>query len=85
MTYHSKQEHRHCVKSVQIQSYFWSLFFCIRNTEKYGPEITPYLDTFHAVRVDLRNLFKVTLNILAYVYSIYITDSQMSEAVKMMF
>ena len=23
------------------------------NTGKYGPEITPYLDTFHAVKVDL--------------------------------
>ena len=47
----------HCVKSLQIRSYFWSLFSCIRtnkeiyrvNTGKYGPEITPYLDTFHAV------------------------------------
>ena len=49
----------HCVKSVQIRSYFWSVFSCIRteygdlqfspNTGKYGPEITPYLDTFHAV------------------------------------
>ena len=88
----------HCVKSVQIQSYFLSIFFCIRteygdltnlktkvtrkesmpnfpkkeyflqpdthtyvftyvyalsvfstNTEQYGPEITLYLDTFHAV------------------------------------
>ena len=39
----------HCVKSVQIRSYFWSLFSCIRlNTGKYGPEITPYLDAFHA-------------------------------------
>ena len=24
------------------------------NTEKYGPEITPYLDTFHAVYGSLR-------------------------------
>ena len=33
----------HCVKSVRIRSYFsW-------NTGKYGPEITPNLDTFHAV------------------------------------
>ena len=46
----------HCVKSVQIQSYFWSIFSCIGqisifspNTGKYRPEITPYLDTFHAV------------------------------------
>ena len=55
--------HCHCVKSVQILSYFWSVFSYIRtecgeirylsvfspNTGKYGPEITPYLDTFHAV------------------------------------
>ena len=44
--------HIHCVKSVQIRSNFWSAFSCIQsayNTEKYGPEITPYLDTFHAV------------------------------------
>ena len=53
----------HCVKSVQIQSYFWSAFSRIRteygeisyfslfspNAGKYGPEITLYLDTFHAV------------------------------------
>ena len=47
----------HCVKSIQIRSYFWSLFSCIQtpylslfspNTGKYGLEITPYLDTFHA-------------------------------------
>ena len=57
----------HCVKSVQIRSYFWSVFSYIRteygdllrrdteylsvfspNTGKYGPEIAPYLDTFHA-------------------------------------
>ena len=36
----------HCVKSVQIQSFFWSEFSCIRT--EYGPEITPYLDTFYA-------------------------------------
>ena len=36
----------HCVKSVQIQSYF-SVFGL--NTGKYGPEQTLYLDTFYAV------------------------------------
>ena len=36
----------HCVESVQIWSYFWSVFFCIPT--RYGPEITPYLGTFHA-------------------------------------
>ena len=48
----------HCVKSIQIESFFWSVFSCIRteqisvfslNTEKYGPEKTPHLDTFHGV------------------------------------
>ena len=37
----------HCVKSVQMRSYFWPVFSCIRT--EYGPEITPYLDTFHVV------------------------------------
>ena len=37
----------HCVKNVQIWSYFWSVFS--PNTGKYRPDITPYLDTFHAV------------------------------------
>ena len=47
-----------CVKSVQIQCFFSSVFCCIRtkygdlrspNKGKYGPEKTLYLDTFHAV------------------------------------
>ena len=48
---------QHCVKSVQIQSHFWSVFSCIGTEygellrkspysvqiqEKYGPEKTPY-------------------------------------------
>ena len=37
----------HCVKSVQIRNYSWSVFFCIRT--EYGPEITPYLGIFHGV------------------------------------
>ena len=49
-----------CVKSVQIRSFFWSVFPRFRteygetrsvsspNAEKYGPEKTPYSDTFHA-------------------------------------
>ena len=36
----------HCVKSVQIRSCFWSAFS--PNAGKYGPEITPYLGTFHS-------------------------------------
>ena len=52
----------HYVKSVQIQSFFLSVFSLIwteyrdllmsvfsPNTGKYGPVKTPYLNTFHAV------------------------------------
>ena len=40
----------HYVKSVQIRSYFWFVFPVFSpNTGKYGPEIAPYLDTFHTV------------------------------------
>ena len=42
----------HCVKSGQIRSVFWSVFSL--NAGKCGPEITPYLDTFHAVVVFFR-------------------------------
>ena len=37
------------MKSVQIRSYFRFIFSCIRT--ECRPEITPYLDTFHAVKV----------------------------------
>ena len=40
----------YCMKSVQIRSFFWSVFYCIRT--EYGPEKSPYLVTFHAVRTD---------------------------------
>ena len=33
----------HCVKSIQIRSFFWL------NAGKYESEKTPYLDTYHAV------------------------------------
>ena len=42
---------KHCVKSVQIRSFagpYFSVFSS--NTGKYGPEKTPYLDTFHEVK-----------------------------------
>ena len=45
--YITKMHRLHCVKSVQIRSYFWSVFS--PNTGEFGPEKTPYLDTFHAV------------------------------------
>ena len=35
---------RHCVRCVQIWSFFWSVFS--PNAVQYGPEKTPYLDTF---------------------------------------
>ena len=51
--WHAKPEKMlksHNVKSIQILSCFWSLFSCIGlNTGKYGPEKTPYLNTFHPV------------------------------------
>ena len=45
-----KNKDAHCVKSVQIRSYFWFVFSCIRT--EYEPKITPYLDTFYAVTLD---------------------------------
>ena len=50
---------RHCVKNVQIRSYFWSVFS--PNAGKYGPEITPYLDTFRAVRVVANEWLKTSV------------------------
>ena len=42
------------LKCVQIRGYFWSVFSCIRT--EYGPEITPYLVTFHTVYTRLNSL-----------------------------
>ena len=44
----SREKYRHCVKSVQIRSYFWSVFPCIRTRN--------YLDTFHAVQTFIKLL-----------------------------
>ena len=45
----------HCMKSVRIQIFFWSVFSCIRTKNmKMRTKRTPYLDTFHAVA-----LFKI--------------------------
>ena len=35
---------KHCVKSVQVRRFFWSVFSCIRTRK------TPYLDTSHAAK-----------------------------------
>ena len=43
-----KETSKQSVKSVQIRSFFWSVFSRIRT--EYEPEKTPYLDTFHAVK-----------------------------------
>ena len=64
----------HCLKSVQIRSYFWCVFSRIRieygeifrtlyfspfspSEGKYGLEITPYLDAFHALWAVSRRWF----------------------------
>ena len=40
----------HCVWSVKIRIFFWSISFCIWSEyQKNGPEKAPYLDTFQAV------------------------------------
>ena len=36
---------QHCVESVQIRSFFWFAFSCIRSV------FSPYLDTFYAVQL----------------------------------
>ena len=61
----------HCVKSVQIRSYFWYIFSRIwteygeilvslriqSECGKNGPEITPYFGTFHAaMRIERHNM-----------------------------
>ena len=70
-----KRSSEHCVKSVEIRSFFWSVFCCIwteyweirslsvfrPNSGKYGPEKTPYLDTFHAVERFRNTLWKWTI------------------------
>ena len=70
MQNHIAKPFLHCVKSVQIRSYFWSVVSCIRteygdlrspNTGKCG---TPYLDTFDAVLV-IHN-FRETQVLLLY-------------------
>ena len=48
---HFRNNPRQCVKSVQIRSFFYSVFSRIRT--EYGPEKTRYLDTFHTVRASV--------------------------------
>ena len=49
----------HCVKSIQIQSFFWSVFPRIRNDYgKIRTGKTPYLDTFQTVDLQWKYLNK---------------------------
>ena len=66
-----------CTKIVQISSYFWSVFSRIRteygsvfsqNAAKYGPEITTYLDTFHAVSKLTRNVPQNDINYIGQLF-----------------
>ena len=42
----------HCVKSVQIRCFFWSVFSCIQSEyRKIRTRKTSYMDTFHVVTV----------------------------------
>ena len=43
------------------------------NTEKYGPEIIPYLDTFHAVPSLLLSPSIITLLLSLQSYSFFVT------------
>ena len=40
----------HCMKSIKIRSFFWSVLSCIWT--EYGPKKIPHLDNFHAVFLD---------------------------------
>ena len=50
-----------CVKSVQIRSFFCSVFsrIWIEYGKKYGPEKTPYLNFFHAELFTLTCLYSI--------------------------
>ena len=48
-----------------LREYFWSVFS--PNTGKYGPEITVYLDTFHAVLLSRDLIFSVNVAHAKYV------------------
>ena len=60
----------HCSKSVKIRSYFCPYFSVFglntfsMNTGKYGAEITPCLDTFHAVVVMLKSTIRINFSYL---------------------
>ena len=54
------------MESVQMRSFFWSVFSRIWTKyrdlwSKYGPEKTPYLDTFYTVSKVYKKMLKNTL------------------------
>ena len=64
----------HCVKSVQIRIYFWSVFFCIRTEyRKIRTRNNSHLDTFHAVMCIkyIQNVYHISTNFCVhFVYKI---------------
>ena len=65
------QSKEHCVKCVQIQRFFWSVFSRIRT--EHGPEKTPYLDTSHAVEIKQKSkvlkIFDICFSIIFSCYN----------------
>ena len=49
------------IRSVHIQSFFWSVFSCIWT--EYRPEKTPYLNTFYAMCILLRDEGRIIFEI----------------------
>ena len=69
------QSTTHCVKSVQIRRFFWSVISCIRTEyRKKWTRKTPYLDTFHAV-TSIQILAKVNFCEMRLAIKKYITFS----------
>ena len=65
-----------CVKSVQIRSFFWSVFSRFWNAEKCGKiqkKKTPYLDTFHAVNL-IKEFRPKLIHFCSWIFKIQIAD-----------
>ena len=60
----------YCVKSVQIRSYFWSVFSCIRTEYEYLLRKSPYSVRIHG-KTDQKYLRIWTLFMQWYLYRIY--------------
>ena len=64
---------RHCVKSVQIQSYFWSVFSCIRTEYRKIRTINnSVFGHFHSVFYSMAyKCFTLSVNLLSYILLSY--------------